>query len=153
MDGELLIKSPSSPHEPESKPVENYTEVFREFFPFYLNAGMTPEQYWDGDVEWAEDFRIAYQQRLEDQNRMACIQGQYIYLALASIMPATSIKFKAKKFDPYVEKPFSVTKRQQKMEEERKRKESCLTGFEYMMRFTAAHNEKMKQEGRVNQDG
>jgi hypothetical protein len=143
VEGELLSSS-SADSDDKSESDKTYTEVFRESIPFYLNAGMTPEQFWDGDVELARDFRIAYWQRIEQQNEMLWLQGYYMYTALGAIMPATSVKFKAKQFDKYLEEPIPITKQAIKKSEERKAEKQMQKNLNFMLMFAGAHNSKNK---------
>ena len=145
MEGELLSSS-SSEQNSKSEEEKTFTEVFWDSFPFYINAGMTPEQYWDGDVEYTKGFRIAYLKRIEHENEMAWLQGYYFYAALGAIMPATSVKFKNRKFDNYPERPIAVTREAVKREEEDKQVKTFNKGMDYLRMFMTGHNKKYETE-------
>jgi len=134
----------SSAQDTERNEEKSYTEVFEEQFPFYINAGMTPEQYWDGDVDLAKGFRVAYWDRVAHENEMAWLQGFYFYSALTAVMPATSIKFRAKKFGDYTE-PIPITPKQKKRHEADEKAKSLNNGMNYMLQFASAHNSKSKK--------
>ena len=146
MEGELLGSSSAEPQSQSDQQEKTFTEVFWDSFPFYINAGMTPEQYWDGDVEYAKGFRSAYWKRVEYENEMAWLHGYYVYAALGAIMPATSVKFKNRKFENYPEKPIAITKESAKREEADKQIKTFNKGMDYLKMFMAGHNKKYETE-------
>jgi hypothetical protein len=67
-----------------------------------------------------------------------------MYTALGAIMPATSVKFKAKQFDKYLEEPIPITKQAIKKSEERKAEKQMHKNLNFMLMFAGAHNSKNK---------
>lgn len=112
----------------------------------YLDAGMTYEQYWDGDVEMTIPYRKLLDRRRQWQNQMLWLQGKYIYDAIHAIMPALSIKTKNAQIQPYIEEPYPLTDKDVREREERKEREQYEKNFNYMRTFSARNNARFKKE-------
>lgn len=103
-----------------------------EYCPMYLDAGMTYEQYWDGDTEMTVYYRKLLERRRQWQNQMLHLQGKYFYDALCAVMPACSIKFKTQ-IDKYTEKPYPLTAKELRERREEEEKERYYGLFNYML--------------------
>ena len=59
-------------------------------FPMALKIGMTPDQFWNDDPELMGAYLEAYQQKFEEKleydNSVAYLQGQYFMLAIAQCL-------------------------------------------------------------------
>ena len=101
------------------------TDLFDEVFPWYLAAGMTCEQFWDGDPT----LTIAYRRKLEIEdkrfNERAWLQGEYNYIAVATALQNGFRKKGAKAAD-YPKQPFNVG-HDTELEAERKKKKRSKT--------------------------
>ena len=75
MGGELLSKPPTM------------TRLFWDAYPAYLNMGMPPDEYWDGDAMSCVAYRTAHKEKLKMQDLYAHRQGLYIYHALCAVAP------------------------------------------------------------------
>lgn len=148
MDGKLVSGSLSAPEGSEqqsSLPFFTYTEKFREQFPYYLSIGMTPEQYWDGDPEWAKFFREAYEIKLERRNQELWLQGMYIYEAICDASPILhSFAKKGTKPHPYADKPYPLTDKQRKQDNVSKEKAVAEKGKKFMEAFMKLNNSNFK---------
>lgn len=123
----------------------SYSEVFTKLFPYYLAIGMTPEQYWDMDASLAKAYRLAYQQRLDMQNQILWLQGQYIYDALCEVSPIYSAFAKnGTKPVPYNDKPYPLA-HNAKREEKTAEKKTYDKNKAYMEAFAEAFNKKFKE--------
>ena len=116
------------------------------YCPMYLDAGMTYEQYWDGDVEMTIPYRKLLDRRRQWQNQMLWLQGKYIYDAIYAIMPALSIKMKNVQIQPYTEDPYPLTEKEAREREERKEREQYEKMFNYMRTFSAKNNARFEKE-------
>ena len=129
--------SEESPEEPKRR---TYTEIFEEAFPQYLMMGMTPEQYWDGEIGLCKAYRDVYRMRMEREDRMAdqtaWLQGLYIRDALQSVyLMVNGFVPKGTQAEEYPKKPYSIQEEERKreeaetrkQEEERKKKEEQQT--------------------------
>ena len=122
--------------------------------PMYLDAGMTPDDYWNGDVTLAIAYRKVLERRREWQNQMLWLQGLYIYRAMLAIMPALSIKSKATTIDPYIEDPIPLTPKEREKLEERKERERFEKNLAFMKAQAARINAKFAQKRKgVTTDG
>lgn len=148
MDGKLVSGSLSAPEGSEqqsSLPFFTYTEKFKEQFPYYLSIGMTPEQYWDGDPEWAKFFREAYEIKLERRNQELWLQGMYIYEAICDASPILhSFAKKGTKPHPYADKPYPLTDKQRKQDNVSKEKAVAEKGKKFMEAFMKLNNSNFK---------
>ena len=70
---------------------------------------MSPEQYWDQDVQLAPAYRKKHELDYEEKNRFAHLQGLYFYEALCAVSPVLQAFAKAgTKPIPYPEKPYEL---------------------------------------------
>lgn len=125
-----------------------------EMFPMYLDAGMTPDEYWNGDVTLVIAYRKVLERRREWQNQMLWLQGLYVYQAIRAIMPALSIKSKATEIEPYLEDPIPITEKEKRELEERKARMQFEKNLAYMKAQAARINAKFAQKRKgVTTDG
>ena len=92
-------------------------------FPEYLAMGMTYDQFWKEDCMLVIPYREAYRIRQEEMNRMAWLQGLYMYRALQST-PIIVHGFARRdvKIEPYPAKPLEFRKQStERKDEEAKR--------------------------------
>ena len=115
--------------------------------PQYLEAGMTYEQYWDGDMDMTIAYREVLDRRREWQNQMLWLQGLYFYNALTAVMPALSIKSKDTSIKPYLEEPIAVTARAVRAKQEKKEKERFENNLARMKMLAHAVNNRMLKKG------
>ena len=91
--------------------------MFEEAFPYYLALGMTYEQFWEQDSDLVKYYRKAQEIRFEEQNRLAWLQGMYVYEAIADIAPILhAFAKKGTKARKYSEKPYEFKKPEPKSE-------------------------------------
>ena len=85
------------------------SRLFDEAFPHYLHYGMSPEQFWDQDVSLAAFYRRKNELDVEADNRLAHLQGLYVYEALCAVSPILHAFAKSgTKPEPYPEKPVKL---------------------------------------------
>lgn len=149
MEVEFLSDSAST----LTKKKKTFTEIMEEQFPLYLDAGMSPADYWDGDVTYVKGYREVLERRREWQNQMLWMQGLYFYNALTAVMPALSIKSKSTNIEPYLEKPFPITERSVREEREQKEKDQYEKNLSFMKSFAAFANRKFAKKSGVKSDG
>ena len=88
----------------------NASELYHKLFPEYLAMGMTYRQFWDEDCRLVIAYRKAYQIRQEEQNRLAWLNGLYIYKALQSTpIVVHGFAKSGTKVEPYPNKPIDFT--------------------------------------------
>lgn len=125
-----------------------------EMFPVYLDAGMTPDDYWNGDVTWVIGYRKVIERRREWQNQVLWLQGLYVYEAIHAIMPALSIKSKATTIEPYLDEPIPLTEKEARESRERKERLAYENNLAYMKAQAARVNARFAQKRRgVTDDG
>ena len=102
------------------------SELYHRVFPEYLAMGMTYDQFWKEDCTLVIPYREAYRIRQEEMNRMAWLQGLYMYKALQST-PIIVHGFARRdtKIEPYPAKPLEFRKQgaEQKDEEAKRTSE------------------------------
>lgn len=126
-------------------PLFTYTEKFEELFPYYLSIGMSEEQYWDKDSRLVIAYRKAEEHRADRRNTELWLQGAYFYEALQRVAPVLhSFAKKGTKPIPYPEEPFSLTKKQEEVKQEKKEKEVFDKGKARMESFMERHNKKFE---------
>ena len=84
---------------------------------------MTEEQYWDRDCTLVIAYRKAEELRANRINQELWLQGAYIYDALCRVSPILhAFSKKGSKPEPYCSEPYSITRKQSKLEQRKKEK-------------------------------
>ena len=154
MDSELVSSSLSTKEEVgQGSPSSfTYTEKFYELFPYYLSIGMTPEQYWDGDSTLVKYYRKAEELRNDKRNQELWLQGMYIYEAICDVAPILhAFAKKGTKPTPYPTKPYPITKKQVRNEEEEKQRKLAEKGKKFMEAMAASINKKFEGKTQSNE--
>ena len=101
------------------------SELYHRVFPEYLAMGMTYDQFWKGDCTLVIPYREAYRIRQEEMNRMAWLQGLYMYKALQST-PIIVHGFARRdtKIEPYPAKPLEFRKQGMDQKDEKAKRAS-----------------------------
>ena len=150
MDGELVSGSLSTTEEVGqhgSTSLFTYTQRFYELFPYYLSIGMTYEQYWEGDCMLAKYYRQAEELRNEKRNQELWLQGAYFYEVMCDIAPILqAFAKKGTKPTPYTDKPYPLTAKQVKHDEEEKQRKLAEKGKRFMEAMRASVNRKFEEK-------
>jgi hypothetical protein len=106
---------------------------------------MTPEQYWDGDCTLVKYYRKAEELRNEKRNQELWLQGMYIYEAICDVAPILhAFAKKGTKPTPYSSKPYALTAKQVKRDEEEKQRKLAEKGKRFMEAMAASINKKFE---------
>ena len=155
MGSELVSSSLSTTEEGGQKGSPSsftYTERFYELFPYYLSIGMTPEQYWDSDCTLTKYYRKAEELRNEKRNQELWLQGMYIYEAICDVSPILhAFAKKGTKPTPYTDKPYPLTAKQSKRNEEEKQRKMAEKGKRFMEAMAASINKKFEGKTQSNE--
>ena len=116
--------------DPESSQTvpKTYADIFDEMLPEYLAMGMPYDLYWDGEYGTKTAYRKAYRTRLDNERRMADVNGwymgQYVIAALQAV-PLMVNGFVPKGTHPadYPDRPFLEKQEAEKKEADRQKKE------------------------------
>ena len=84
---------------------------------------MTADEFYNGDPEWARQYALAEEYRLEKENRNMYLQGLYNYMGFSSVIAIFSWGLnggKGRKPDGYPEEPLALTEREKEAEMKRK---------------------------------
>lgn len=115
---------------------------------------MTYEQYWNGDPMLAKYYRQADEMRNDRRNQELWLQGMYIYEALCDVAPVmNSMAKKGTKPSPYSERPYAITVKQIKREEEEKERRNALKAKMFMESLMASNNARFKEKPHEEQGG
>lgn len=126
------------------------SELFHRMFPEYLAMGMTYRQFWVDDCRLVCAYRKAYKLRQEEQNRLAWLNGLYIYKALQSTpIVVHGFAKKGATVDPYPSKPidFDPPKpktAQEKLDAEVREKSERMK--RQLLDFATAFNKKRREK-------
>jgi hypothetical protein len=94
---------------PEPPKAESFASIFEKVFPFYISIGMSPEQFWDGDVSLVKAYRKAYEYKKQEWNVQAYLNGMYVYDALLRVSPILhAFAKKGAKPIPYRDQPIEI---------------------------------------------
>ena len=107
--------------------------MFWEALPFYLQIGMSAEEYWQETPRLAAAYREAYTKEQEERNAMLWLQGQYVYEAFAIVMH-NAFRSKGTKPLHYPNTPYRITppteeEKKAAAEAERKKAIASLTAW------------------------
>ena len=154
MDSELVSDSLSATEgggRKGSPPLITYTEKFYEAFPYYLSIGMTYAQYWDDDPSLPKYYRKADELRNERKNQELWLQGMYIYEALCDVAPVLrAFAAKGTKPTPYATKPYAISDKQAKQNEEEKQRKLVEKGKRFMEAMATNINKKFEGNTQSN---
>ena len=114
----------------ESEPSEiTLTEFFIKMFPFYMNMGMSYDEYWNGPCWLVRSYREAHQMKQRQEEWARWRQGAYIFDALLCASPMMKSFVKDAKPGKYPEEPWPLTQKEadeQQAERDRKGYEQAL---------------------------
>ena len=121
------------------------SEVFDEVCPYYLMAGMTYEQFWDGKPEIA----VAYRRKLEIEgvraDELAWLHGEYVFIAVSTAL-SNAFRGKGKPPIEYLKKPLLsdtlLTDRQKEQ-----KAEAARESFVAKLNLSKAKNDRKKKNG------
>ena len=149
-EGELTASNNDGNRGAKNSPL-TYSEIFEKFFPYYLSIGMTPEQYWDGDVTLTKAYREAEEYRMTKRNNELWYQGIYFYSALQATIGQMFAKKGAKKPE-YIKEPIAITRmekeqrEQEQLARERAEYEAMLEEMkDFARKFNASRHAKQKE--------
>lgn len=124
--------------EPSSRKI-SYGEFFKEWFPFYLNCGMTYDQYWNQSSELVIPYAKAYMMRRDEENYFAWLSGAYIYAGHSAALSNFGAGLSGKQgHAEYPKEPFEIRPKTEEeieaeMIEKRKKFVASLNRFHAMM--------------------
>ena len=155
MDSKLVSGSLSDIEGSERKgsfPYFTYTEKFYEMFPYYLSIGMTYEQYWEGDCDLVKYYRQAEEIRNEKRNQELWLQGMYVYEAICDVSPILhAFAKKGSKPHPYPTKPYAISEKQVRKEQEEKERARFEKGKRYMESIMLSNNKRFKEQSQKSE--
>lgn len=148
MDSELVTGSESKGRNgtDHSSLPTSYTTYFDQLCPYYINAGMTYDQFWNDDPMIAKAYRKAHDMKLEEENFELWLQGKYIYDALCCVSPIFRAFSKAKKPIDYHDQPFALKTEYSEVRQKQKETESDHKAREMMEAFATKFNQKFKEK-------
>ena len=133
--------------EPEPPKKETFESIFERVLPYYISIGMTPEQFWDGDVTLVKAYRKAYEYKKQEWNVQAYLNGLYTYDALLRVAPIFhAFAKKGTKPLPYRDEPIEIytRKKQQKQAEVDKSRDMHLRMIEKFKRINKSLSKKVE---------
>lgn len=123
----------------------SYIDILDKNCPMYLMAGMSYEDYWDGDPEMAKYYRRKLDAQKEYDNFVAWLQGIYIYEAIADLSPILKPFVKNPEPKPYLDKPIALDEEERLKREEEAQEKKIQAGREAMERLAISMNQKFKE--------
>jgi hypothetical protein len=132
-------------------PPKSLMAVFERACPHYLAMGMTYEQYWDGEVSAHKAYRKAKELRISEQNRMAWLQGIYVYEAIADLAPYLKA-FSKSKPKPYSSEPYDLFEHERQARREREERERYERIKEKVAAFAAKQKQLNSKKSEVDSD-
>lgn len=115
-----------------------YTDMFEKQCSRYVAAGMTPDQFWNGDSTDAKYYREAKEIQDKKQNEWLWLQGMYVYDAMARLAPLfNSNAKKGTKAKPYTDEPYPITDGDKEEAKKRKEHTNLERGLAYMNNYIA----------------
>ena len=151
MDSELVTGSESDTgrNSEGRSSLLSYTEYFEKLCPYYINAGMTYDEYWNGDADMVKAFRKVHDMRLEEDNFKMWLQGRYIYDALCSVAPIFRAFSKARRPGEYVKDPYSLKTEYSEYREKQRKIESDDKAKAWLEAFATRFNAEFDKRGGV----
>ena len=137
---------------PKKEEFVPYYKRFEEAFPYYLSIGMTPEQYWDGDVELCKFYRKKAKIDLDRENQSLWLQGMYIYETLLRVAPAFNALSK-KKPEKYMEKPYEFNTDHQEEKPADQQEKKLNENYDKLTAWMRSVNKNFLNRKEVANDG
>ena len=107
---------------------------------------MTEEQYWDKDCLLAKYYREAEELRNEKLNQQAWLQGMYFYDAFFCVsFILHAFAKKGTKAQPYVEKPYPISKESVEKAEQNEEKAKVQKGLRFMEAYMISNNKRFEE--------
>lgn len=121
-----------------------------------MSIGMTYEEFWEKDPTITRFYLKAYQERRKREQEITewniWKQGAYIYEALIDVAPILRTFSKAKKPQPYSEKPYGIDEYEKEnkteKEKENEKENERLRAILYFKRWAKATSKQFKNEKR-----
>lgn len=160
-DERLIVgKSPSTDTEPiaggqnGSSAKFSYKDFLDKECGYYLHLGMSPEEYWDGDLDAVKWYRDKNMYDRERDNFNLWLQGVYVYEALLATAPILKPFVKNPQHPHYLEEPFPITNRQRKLEDKKEKEKKVEVGLIAFTEMAKRFNESLNtKEGGEITDG
>ena len=92
------------------KDIINY---LNDLFDYALSIGMTYEEYWLQDPLLLEHYIKAEEMRVMRKNQELWLQGLYVHIAIADLVPVLNPFSKDHKPKKYLESPLPITQKEQ----------------------------------------
>lgn len=149
MDGKLVtdLSSKNAEDGGERRPSSfRYSDFFDDQCPFYLNAGMSYGDYWDGENEMCRHYRKAELQKREQKNFEAWHMANYMYHVALSVFPVFNPLVKRKEPFPFMEEPIPITEKAAQEQAERKQKKAMEDIRNKMLNMAENYNKKFKNK-------
>ena len=134
----------------DGSPILKLEEQFNSVFPYYLSIGMTPEQFWDGDVWLTKYYRKAYEYKKQEWNMQAYLNGLYTYEAILRASPVLhAFAKKGTKPLPWRDAPIELVTNKEQQQEINRRKSKAMQEriMDQMERINNTMRKKKKQGG------
>jgi len=145
VDSELVTASESDTGRKGRKP-SSLTEYFETLCPYYIAAGMSYDQFWNGDSTIARAYRKAHELQTENQNFYLWLQGRYFYDALVCVAPIVRALSKAKKPIEYHDQPFQLNTTYSEVRQKQKEKANDTKAKQMMEAFATQFNKKFLEK-------
>ena len=147
--------------DPQQTESRTYGDIFDEFLPEYMAMGMPYDLYWDGEYGSKKAWRIAFQRRIENEQRLADRQNWYMGQYIAAVLNAVPLLVaglnvkKTTRLPEYPDKPFFEKAEEQKREEDRKKHEEDQTMLALAMfqEFVKNANKQIGTEQKPDRSG
>ena len=129
----------------EAEPSEDISisEFFIRMFPYYMNMGMSYNEYWHGPAWLVKAYREAYETRLKNEEWARHRQGMY-YLQALKVALSGFNKDKSKS-EKYPEEPWPMTEKEAK-EQEKRKEERNFKEFLSQLEAESERNLKKRKE-------
>lgn len=144
-----MVSGQSSLNGGESSDLDpvSYTSIFYEHLPYYIQMGMSPEQFWEGDYTLVIAYREAWKLRLHKENRDMWLQGMYIYEALCDVSPVLhAFAKRGTKPQEYLHEPIAITQAEIDERREHEKRNRYENMRMQVATWAAQHNIKIAEE-------
>ena len=145
--GDKLVDGLSGTEEGEGETSHpSYGEIFEDLCPYYLQMGMSYEDFWDGDCEKAKYYRKKWELDNKKINYYLWLLGGYVYEVVADLVPLLNPFCKDHTAIPYRSEPLPLTKKDAEAAKEREQRKQLEAAKNTMMEFMAANNRRFKND-------
>lgn len=125
----------------------DYAKMIEDACPYYMAAGMTYKEYWEGDNDAPKYYRKMAREKAKQTNHDLWLQGMYVYEAILDASPVYRPFTKNPKPLPYPNKPYEIFEIEKKEKEQKQAKKDMEVQDKFRAWVDRFNSKRAKKNG------